>query len=215
MLNSSLLSSGCLAAPATTREPDEATMLDTELRTMIDGVKDGRMDRRAFVQRMIGLGLTAPLATQILAIGGVAMAQSSIPYKPTKRGGGGPLKLLWWQGATLLNPHFATGTKDQDGSRLFYEPFASWDPEGNLNPILAVENPSIQNGGLSADAKSVTWKLKPGVKWHDGKPLTADDVVFTWEYARDPATAAVSIANYRDLTVEKIDDLTVRILFQS
>ncbi|MBS0530789.1 MAG: peptide ABC transporter substrate-binding protein, partial [Proteobacteria bacterium] len=188
-------------------------MLDTELRAMIDGVKDGRMDRRVFIQRMIGLGLTAPLATQILAVGGVAMAQSPSPYKPTKRGGGGPLKLLWWQGPTLLNPHFATGTKDQDGSRLFYEPLASWDVDGNLNPILAAEIPSIQNGGLAADGKSVTWKLKPGVKWHDGKPFTADDAVFTWEYVNDPATAAVSGAVYRDLKVEKVDDHTVRILF--
>ena len=188
-------------------------MLDTELRTMIDGVKDGRMDRRAFVQRMIGLGLTAPLATQILALGGVAMAESPSPYKPTKRGGGGPLKLLWWQGPTLLNPHFATGTKDQDGSRLFYEPLACWDPDGNMKLVLAAELPSLQNGGLSADGKSVTWKLKPGVKWHDGKPFTADDVVFNWEYAKDPATAALTINVYRDITVEKIDDLTVRILF--
>jgi peptide/nickel transport system substrate-binding protein len=141
------------------------------------------------------------------------MAQSPSPYKPTKRGGGGPLKLLWWQGPTLLNPHFATGTKDQDASRIFYEPFASWDVDGNLNPILAAEIPSIQNGGLSADAKSVTWKLKPGVKWHDGKPCTADDVVFTWQYVTDPATAAVSVGVYRDLTVEKVDDLTVRVLF--
>ena len=128
-------------------------MLDTELRTMIDEVKDGRMDRRAFIQRMIGVGLTAPMATQILAIGGVAMAQSPSPYKPTKRGGGGPLKLLWWQGPTLLNPHFATGTKDQDGSRLFYEPLACWDADGNLKPILAAEIPSIQNGGLAADGQ--------------------------------------------------------------
>jgi peptide/nickel transport system substrate-binding protein len=188
-------------------------MLDIELRSMIDGVRDGRMDRRAFIQRLIGLGLTAPMATQLLAIGGVAMAQSPSPYKPTKRGGGGPLKLLWWQGPTLLNPHFATGTKDQDASRIFYEPFASWDVDGNLNPILAAEIPSIQNGGLSADAKSVTWKLKPGVKWHDGKPCTADDVVFTWQYVTDPATAAVSVGVYRDLTVEKVDDLTVRVLF--
>ena len=188
-------------------------MLDNELRTMIDEVKDGRIDRRAFVQRMIAFGLTAPMATQILAIGGVAMAQTPATYKPTARGGGGPLKLLWWQGATLLNPHFATGTKDQDGSRLFYEPLASWDADGNLNPILAAEIPSIQNGGLAADAKSVTWKLKPGVKWHDGKPFTADDVLFTWQYASDPATAAVSIGVYSDVTVEKVDDLTVRIGF--
>jgi peptide/nickel transport system substrate-binding protein len=188
-------------------------MPHTELKRMIDGVKDGRMDRRAFIARMIGLGLTAPMATQLLAIGGVAMAQSPSPYKPTKRGGGGALKLLWWQGPTLLNPHFATGTKDQDASRIFYEPLASWDADGNLSLVLAAEVPSIQNGGLSADAKSVTWKLKPGVKWHDGHPFTADDVVFNWEYARDPATAATTVGIYRDLTVEKVDDLTVRILF--
>ena len=188
-------------------------MLDSDLRTMIDGVKDGRIDRRAFIQRLMAVGLTAPMATQLLAIGGVAMAQSPSPYKPTQRGGGGALKLLWWQGPTLLNPHFATGTKDQDGSRLFYEPLAAWDPDGNLSLVLAAEAPSLQNGGLSADAKSVTWKLKPGVKWHDGQPFSADDVVFTWEYAKNPATAATTIGVYRDITVEKLDDLTVRIGF--
>ncbi|QQO15580.1 peptide ABC transporter substrate-binding protein [Bradyrhizobium diazoefficiens] len=188
-------------------------MLDKELRSMIGDVKDGRMDRRAFIKRMAAVGLTAPLANQILALGGVAMAEGPQVYKPTKRGGGGALKLLWWQGPTLLNPHFATGTKDQDGSRLFYEPLACWDPDGNMKLVLAAEIPSVQNGGLAADGKSVTWKLKPGVKWHDGKPFTADDVVFNWEYAKDPATSALTIGTYRDITVEKVDDLTVRILF--
>ncbi|MCJ9702935.1 MULTISPECIES: peptide ABC transporter substrate-binding protein [unclassified Bradyrhizobium] len=189
-------------------------MLDKELRSMIGKVKDGRMDRRAFIQRLAAVGLTAPLANQILALGGVAMAEGTSTYKPTKRGGGGALKLLWWQGPTLLNPHFATGTKDQDGSRLFYEPLACWDPDGNMKLVLASEIPSTQNGLLAADGKSVTWKLKPGVKWHDGKPFSADDVVFTWEYIRDPATAAVTVATYRDITVEKVDDLTVRLSFK-
>lgn len=189
-------------------------MLDKELRLMIGQVKDGRMDRRAFIQRMAAVGLTAPLANQVLALGGVAMAQGTSAYKPTKRGGGGALKLLWWQGPTLLNPHFATGTKDQDGSRLFYEPLACWDPDGNMKLVLASEIPSTQNGLLAADGKSVTWKLKPGVKWHDGKPFSADDVVFTWQYISDPATAAVTVATYRDITVEKVDDLTVRISFK-
>ena len=188
-------------------------MLDTEMRSMIDDVKDGRLDRRAFIHRLIGLGLSAPMATQLLALGGVAIAQSPSPYKPTKRGGGGPLKLLFWQGPTLLNPHFSTGTKDQDGCRLFYEPLASWDPDGHMVPILVTEIPSVENGGLAADAKSVTWKIKPGIKWHDGKPFTADDVVFNWAYAKDPATASVTIGTYRDITVEKVDDLTVRIVF--
>ncbi|UPK35034.1 peptide ABC transporter substrate-binding protein [Bradyrhizobium sp. 186] len=189
-------------------------MLDKELRSMIGDVKDGRMDRRAFIQRLAAVGLTAPAAYQILAFGGVAMAEGPSVYKPTKRGGGGSLKLLWWQGPTLLNPHFATGTKDQDGSRLFYEPLACWDPDGNMKLVLATEIPSTQNGLLAADGKSVTWKLKPGVKWHDGKPFTADDVVFTWEYIIDPATAAVTVATYRDITVEKVDDLTVRLSFK-
>ena len=53
---------------------------------------------------------------------------------------------------------------------------------------------------------SVTWKLKQGVQWHDGKPFTADDVVFNWEYAKDPATAAVTSGTYQDIKVEKVDD---------
>ncbi|MCW5737833.1 MAG: peptide ABC transporter substrate-binding protein [Enhydrobacter sp.] len=189
-------------------------MNERELRGLIDRVKLGRMSRRGFVRRMAAVGLTAPLAAQLLAYSGVAMAQSKSTYKPTKRGGGGQLKVLWWQGATLLNPHFAVGTKDQDGSRLFYEPLAAWDPDGNLKPKLAAEIPSRENGGLAADGKSVTWKLKQGVTWHDGKPFTADDVVFNWEYAKDPATAAYTIASYKDVTVEKVDQYTVTVKFQ-
>jgi peptide/nickel transport system substrate-binding protein len=105
------------------------------------------------------------------------------------------------------------GTKDQEGSRIVYEPLAAWDPDGNLVPILAAEIPSTQNGGLSADGKSVTWKLKKDVQWHDGKPFTADDAVFNWEYASDPATASVNIGSYKDVKVEKIDSHTVRVLF--
>jgi peptide/nickel transport system substrate-binding protein len=181
------------------------------LKELITHVKTGHLSRRGFVQMMVGLGLTAPMAAQMLASAGVAQAQSKLVYKPTKRGGGGALKTLWWQGATLLNPYFAVGTKDQDGSRIFYEPLASWDPDGNLSPILAAEIPTVQNGGVSKDSKTIVWKLKKDVQWHDGKPFTADDVVFNWEYAADPATAAYCIATYKDIKVEKIDALSVRV----
>jgi peptide/nickel transport system substrate-binding protein len=105
------------------------------------------------------------------------------------------------------------GTKDQEASRIFYEPLAGWDADGNLVPMLAAEIPDLEYGGLARDGMSVTWKLKPNVRWHDGKPFTADDVVFTSEYAADPATAAVSIGSYKDAKVEKIDPLTVRVRF--
>jgi len=189
-------------------------MEERELRALISQVKSGRLSRRGFVQMMVGLGLTAPLAGQMLASAGVAQAQGKLAYKPTKRGGGGAVKTLWWQGATLLNPHFAVGTKDQDGSRIFYEPLASWDPDGNLVANLAAEIPSVQNGGVAKDGKSVTWKLKRGVQWHDGKPFTADDVVFNWEYASDPATASVTIGSYKDIKAQKIDSHTVKVTFE-
>jgi peptide/nickel transport system substrate-binding protein len=160
-----------------------------------------------------GVGITAPMAAQLLALSGVAMAQAPSAYKPTRRGGGGPLKVLWWQGATLLNPHFAVGTKDQEGSRIFYEPLAGWDADGNLIPMLAAEVPSVQNGTLARDGRSVTWKLKRDVQWHDGRPFSADDVLFNWEYAADPATGATTSGSYKDIKVEKVDSHTVRVLF--
>ncbi|MBL0900531.1 MAG: peptide ABC transporter substrate-binding protein [Reyranella sp.] len=188
-------------------------MNERELRGLIGKVKAGKLSRRGFVQRMMAVGIAAPISTQLLVASGVAMAQSPSTYKPTKRGGGGPLKVLWWQGPTLLNPHFAVGTKDQDGSRLFYEPLAMWDNDGNLRPKLAAEIPTRENGGLAADGKSVTWKLKQGVTWHDGKPFTADDAVFNWQYAKDPATAAVTIGSYQDVMVEKVDQYTIVVKF--
>jgi peptide/nickel transport system substrate-binding protein len=188
-------------------------MRERELRGLIAQVKAGAMSRRAFVQKMGALGLSAPMAGQMLSYCGVAMAQTKSNYKPTKAGGGGPLKMLYWQAPTLLNPHFAVGTKDQEGSRIFYEPLASWDGEGNLTPTLAAEIPSFESGTISKDGLSVTWKLKKDVKWHDGKPFTADDCVFNWEYASDPETAATTAGTYNTIKVEKVDGLTVKILF--
>ena len=188
-------------------------VIEAELHRWVQQVRDGALPRRDFMVRLAALGVTAPMAGLMLMHAGVAQAQPAFVYKPTKRGGGGPLKLLMWQGPTLLNPHFATGTKDEYGSRIFYEPLARWDAEGNLLPVLAAEIPSRANGGLAADGKSVVWKLKKGVTWHDGKAFTADDVVFNYEYATDPATAAVTAGAYEDVTVQKIDSHTVRVVF--
>jgi len=189
-------------------------MNERQLRQRIDEVRTGKRSRRDFLREMMALGLSAPFVAQMLAHGGVAMAAPEFKYTPTKAGGGGTLKLLWWQGPTLLNPHFAVGTKDQDGSRMFFEPLAGWDPDGNLTPILAAEVPSVENGTLDKNVGWVVWKLKQGVKWHDGKPFTADDCVFNWEYAADPATAATTIGTYKDVKVSKVDDHTIKIDFK-
>jgi len=188
-------------------------MTERELRKLITAVKAGRVSRRVFIRRMVGLGLTAPLASRLLAHAGLAQATPA-EYKPAKAGGGGALRVLFWQAPTLLNPHFAVGTKDQEGARIFYEPLAAWDPDGNLVPVLAAEIPEIENGGVATDGMWVIWKLKKDVQWHDGRPFTADDVVFNWEYAADPATAATTIGSYQNITVERLDPLTVRVRFK-
>ena len=190
-------------------------MDEREIRSLVDDVTAGRLDRRRFVQIMVGLGLTAPFAAQLLAASGVAAQAKAPAFTPARRGGGGPLRVLWWQAPTLLNPHFATGTKDQDGSRVFYEPLAGYDPDGNLVPVLAADVPTVDNGGLGRDGTWVVWNLKKGVQWHDGKPFTADDVIFNWEYAADPATAAVTVGAYRDIDrVERLNEHAVKIVFK-
>jgi peptide/nickel transport system substrate-binding protein len=183
----------------------------------LDRVRRGALGRRELIRRLLALGLTPPLIAELLRARGVAQAQPRRgSFTPTRRGGGGDLKLLWWQAPTILNPHLAVGVKDGDGSRLFYEPLVSFDPDGNFVPILAAEVPTQQNGQVARDGISVTVKLKKGVHWHDGKPFTADDVVFTWEYAADPATAAVSSGSYRDIArVEKLDAHAVKIVFKT
>src|SRR5688572_4371256 len=134
-------------------------MDERELRAWSDRVKDGTLSRRQFTRMMVGLGLTAPMAAQMLAAAGVAQAQPKSGFTPTKRGGGGGLKVLSWQAASILNTHLAVGGKDSDGARLFNEPLAAFDGDGNLVPILAAEIPSIQNGAVAKDGLSVTWKL--------------------------------------------------------
>ena len=189
-------------------------MSEAELRALVSDVRRGRLSRRRFLHLLAAVGVTGPLAAQLLPPR-PAGAQTRPAFTPTKRGGGGALKVLWWQAPTLLNPHFATGTKDQDATRIFYEPLAGFDPDGNVVPVLAANLPSVDNGGVARDGTWVIWNLKKGVVWHDGKPFTADDVVFNWEYAADPATSAWTLASYREIDrVDKLDTHTVKVVFK-
>src|SRR5947207_15176918 len=107
-----------------------------------------------------------------------------------QRGAGETLNILYWQAPTILNAHQATGTKDADAARLVLEPLASWDKNGKaIANALASEVPTVDNGGVAKDFTSVTWKLRTGVKWSEGSPFSADDVVGTYTYQCDETTA--------------------------
>src|SRR5215207_1092610 len=138
-------------------------MDEDRIRTLIGEVNAGRLSRRRFIRSMVPLGLTVPLAASLLRSRPALAQAATSAFQPARRGGGGPLRLLYWQAPTILNPHLAVGVKDVTGSRIFYEPLADFDAEGQLVPVLAAEIPSAQNGGLSRDGTAVTWTIKKGV----------------------------------------------------
>jgi peptide/nickel transport system substrate-binding protein len=126
------------------------------LREALRRARAGSLSRRTLVHGLLGLGLTGPLIAELGRAASIAHAQpKKAPFTPARRGGGGELKLLWWQAPTILNPHLAIGVKD-DGSRFFYEPLVSFDPGGNLVPVLAAEVPTVRNGRVARDGLAVT-----------------------------------------------------------
>ncbi len=126
------------------------------------------------------------------------------------------LKLLYWQAPTILNPHLSAGFKDSEASRITLEPLASFNHQLELIPFLAAEIPSLENGGVAKDGKSVTWKLKKDVKWSDGTPFTADDVIFTYEFIANPKVGTTTSGTYEIIKdIEKIDNHTIKINFKA
>lgn len=125
------------------------------------------------------------------------------------------LNVLQRQSPTSLNPHLSRSVKDLEPARIVYEPLASFNIDGVLIPILAAEIPSLKNGDLAADGKSVTWKLRQDVRWSDGDLFTANDVVFTYSYITNPDVKAGTKSDYGQITnVEAVDNFTVKITFK-
>ena len=125
------------------------------------------------------------------------------------------LTLIYSRSPVTLNPHLATGFQDFEAARIVYEPLASYGPDGELIPVLATQIPSLDNGDVSDDGRSVTWRLQPTLRWSDGEPLTAEDVVFTYEFITNPTVAAVTAQYYRNIeAVDAVDEHTVKITFE-
>lgn len=124
------------------------------------------------------------------------------------------LNILYWQAVSILNPYLSSGTKDFVAGSLILDPLAEYTPEGVLVPVLAAEIPTLENGGISEDLTTITWKLQEGIVWSDNTPLTADDVVFTWQYCSTPETGCASLTSYENVAnVEAVDALTAKVTF--
>ncbi|MDQ0419222.1 peptide/nickel transport system substrate-binding protein [Peteryoungia aggregata LMG 23059] len=149
----------------------------------------------------------------MLAASAAAFALTAVPAM-AERGTDGDLKIIFWQAVSTMNPYLSGGTKEVYAASMVIEPLARYDETGALVPMLAVEIPTVENGGVSADFKSVTWKLKPDLKWSDGSAVTADDVIFTWKYCTAPDGGCAQGAYFEGVSnVEAIDASTVKVSF--
>lgn len=120
------------------------------------------------------------------------------------------LTILYWQAPTLPFPYQASGFKDRDAGAITLEPLAVIDPDGNLVPRLAEVIPTVENGGISEDGLTVTWRLRENLRWSDGSDLTADDVAFTWVYCTTEGIGCLSEHTFSAFeSVEAVDDREV------
>jgi peptide/nickel transport system substrate-binding protein len=104
----------------------------------------------------------------------------------------------------FINPVLALSDADKDLVSLVYSGLMRKTPDGTLIPDLA------EKYEMSPDGLNYTFTLKNNIYFHDGKPVTADDVVFTINEAEDPVIKSPLAGNWDGISVEKIDDKTIK-----
>jgi peptide/nickel transport system substrate-binding protein len=148
------------------------------------------------------------------ALLGAAATLVMAPAAFAERGADGNVKVLYSQAVSILNPYLSSGTKDVEAGSLVLEPLAGFNEKGEVIPRLVTEVPSVENGGISEDLTTITWKLIPGLLWSDGTAVTADDAVFTWQYCTHPEGGCAQAARYEGVAnVEAVDPQTVKVTF--
>ncbi len=150
------------------------------------------------------------------ALLGAACAMAFAPAAFAERGADGNVNVLYWQAPSTLNPYLSSGTKYVETASLILEGLAGFNEKGEVVARLAESVPTVENGGVAADLTSITWKLKPGLLWSDGTPVTSADAKFTWEYCTHPEGGCAQAARYEGVTaIETPDDLTIVIKFSA
>ena len=154
------------------------------------------------------------MSSKTTLIAMMAAAAMAATTADAQRGRDGHLNILYWQASSTVNPYLSGGTKDIEAASLVIEPLAHYDEIGNMVPVLVEEIPTVENGGVASDLRSITWKLTPGIKWSDGTPLTAHDVVFSGEYCLHEEGGCNSTSYFTDVSqIEALDDHTVKVHF--
>ena len=160
---------------------------------------------------MFGKTIKATVATAAACALATALAPATAN---AQRGSAGHLNILYWQAASTVNPYLSGGTKDIEAGSMVLDPLVHYDENGNMVPVLVEEIPTVENGGVASDLRSITYRIRKDIQWSDGTPLTAHDVVFSGEYCLHPDAGCNAASYFTDVTgFEALDDHTVKISF--
>jgi peptide/nickel transport system substrate-binding protein len=148
---------------------------------------------------------------------GLLGCQRALP--PTDEATSGSINIVIAEDPPSFNPLVADTGYDALVMEMVMLGLADIDPNGNVFPELALELPTVENGGVvldeSAGTMSVTWKMRQDVQWADGEPVTANDVMFTWDAISNPETGSwMPGLDYID-SVEQVDDYSFVVNYAS
>lgn len=128
---------------------------------------------------------------------------------------GGQLKYGSMNEPNTLNPLLSDLLATAEVGKLVFNGLVTIGEKGEWLPDLAVNVPTTANGGITADGRTVTYRLRQGVTWHDGAPFTADDVKFTWQFIMNRKANVVAREGYdRIISIDTPDKYTVVIKFR-
>jgi peptide/nickel transport system substrate-binding protein len=183
----------------------------------VEDWKDGRVDRREFIARAMAIGFSMSMASALLltagaSAAGVATRRSAgakLQGEPVK---GGQVIVGLSQEPTLFNPVLSNLEVDRGVQYALFDSLFRIDDTGQLIPNLATEVPTVDNGGVTADGLSYTFKVRQDAAWHDGTPLTAKDVAFTHTLIVNPdIPSPIKLGHDKVTAAELVDDFTLKV----
>ena len=163
------------------------------------------VSRRSFLASAAAAGFSLAFAEGLLQRG--ASAAPLAQDEPPK---GGQVIVGMSQEPTIFNPLKSTLEVDRGVQFALFDSPWRINEKSELVPNLATEIPSVENGGISEDGLTYTFKIRDDAKWHDGEPLTASDVVFSHNLIMNPDfVAGTKIGHDKVKEISAPDDTTV------
>src|SRR5712691_7369227 len=160
------------------------------------------------------LSIAAALVMVLSSCGqGTPVGSTASPTTAEKPVPGGTFVDAYFEEPSSLLPNLSAETYSAMMDNALYTALFNTDANGKVLPGLASEIPTLDNGGISADLKTWTFKLRSDVKWTDGQPVTADDVDWTWKFWLNPKSGAASTVGFNLITSTDINADKTQITF--